>query len=166
MLQDNLTNALIQDFFNLVKLTKDKPIYGCALVTDSDFGSIYLTLNTKTKETEKLDICDFWDIENWEFSDDDLEEQSLSEVSEQLFNLLLERKESLKKEVLPVFIASLKSLKSEAKKAGIDSDQICFFVAITDDDDSKNIENITAKDINSGKILESFLARYDDLKLK
>ena len=41
MMQVNLTNALVQDFFNLVELTKDKTIYGCALVTDSDFGSVF-----------------------------------------------------------------------------------------------------------------------------
>ena len=48
-----------------------------------------------------------------------------------------------------------------AKKAGIEVDQICFFVTITDDDNSENIENITAKAINSGKILELFLSRCD-----
>lgn len=161
MLQDNLTNALIQDFFNLVELTRDKTIYGCALVTDSDFGSVFLKLNTITKKTKKLDSCDYWDIYNWKFSNDDLAEKSLSKVSKQLFSLLSEKGESLEKEVLPVFIASLKALKSEAKKAGIEVDQICFFVAITDDDNSENIENITAKAINSGKILELFLSRCD-----
>ena len=75
--------------------------------------------------------------------------------------MLSEKGESLEKEVLPVFIASLKALKSEAKKAGIEVDQICFFVTITDDDNSENIENITAKAINSGKILELFLSRCD-----
>lgn len=161
MLQVNLTNALVQDFFKLVELTKDKTIYGCALVTDSDFVSVFLKLNTITKKTKKLDSCDYWDVYNWRFSNDDLAEKSLSKVSKQLFSLLLEKGESLEKEVLPVFIASLKALKSEAKKAGIEVDQICFFVTITDDDNSENIENITAKAINSGKILELFLSRCD-----
>ena len=66
---------LFKIFFKLVELTKDKTIYGCSLVTDSDFGSVFLKLNTITKKTKKLDSCDYWDVYNWKFSNDDLAEK-------------------------------------------------------------------------------------------
>ena len=80
-------------------------------------------------------------------------------MSKKLWRLLDRSGDSLQDTVLPVFVQALKHLQQDVARTGCDTDTICFFITITDDDNAENIENMTARDINSGRTLNAFLTR-------
>ena len=63
MLQKMVTEAVIHDFYGLQKLAGEKTIYGCALVTDSDFGSVFMSMNTVREAGDPTSYD--WDIYSW-----------------------------------------------------------------------------------------------------
>ena len=142
MLQKMVTEAVIHDFYGLQKLAGEKTIYGCALVTDSDFGSVFMSMNTVREAGDPTSYD--WDIYSWEYTSDQLNNSKLPGVSKKLWRLLDRSGDSLQQDVA---------------RTGCDTDTICFFVTITDDDNAENIENMTARDINSGRTLNAFLTR-------
>ena len=157
MLQKMVTEAVIHDFYGLQKLAGEKTIYGCALVTDSDFGSAFMSMNTVREAGDPTSYD--WDIYSWEYTSDQLNNSKLPGVSKELWRLLLRSGDSLQDTVLPMFAQALKHLQQDVARTGCDTDTICFFITITDDDNSENIENMTARDINSGRTLNAFLTR-------
>lgn len=157
MLQKMVTEAVVHDFYGLQKLAGEKTIYGCALVTDSDFGSVFMSMNT-VREVGDPTSYD-WDIYSWEYTSDQLNNSKLPGVSKKLWRLLDRSGDSLQDTVLPVFVQALKHLQQDIARTGYDAGTICFFVTITDDDNAENIENMTARDINSGRTLNAFLTR-------
>ena len=157
MLQKMVTEAVIHDFYGLQKLAGEKTIYGCALVTDSDFGSVFMSMNTVREAGDPTSYD--WDIYSWEYTSDQLNNSKLPGVSKELWRLLDRSGDSLQDTVLPVFVQALKYLQQDVACTGYDAGTICFFVTITDDDNAENIENMTARDINSGRTLNAFLTR-------
>lgn len=157
MLQKMVTEAVVHDFYGLQKLAGEKTIYGCALVTDSDFGSVFMGMNTVREAGDPTSYD--WDIYSWEYTSDQLNNSKLPGVSKELWRLLDRSGDSLQDTVLPVFVQALKHLQQDVARTGYDADTICFFITITDDDNAENIENMTARDINSGRTLNAFLTR-------
>ena len=157
MLQKMVTEAVVHDFYGLQKLAGEKTIYGCALVTDSDFGSVFMSMNTVREAGDPTSYD--WDIYSWEYTNGQLNNSKLPGVSKELWRLLDRSGDSLQDTVLPVFVQALKHLQQDVARTGCDTDTICFFITITDDDNAENIENMTARDINSGRTLNAFLTR-------
>ena len=106
MLQKMVTEAVIHDFYGLQKLAGEKTIYGCALVTDSDFGSVFMSMNTVREAGDPTSYD--WDIYSWEYTSDQLNNSKLPGVSKELLRLLDRSGDSLQDTVLPVFVQALK----------------------------------------------------------
>ena len=111
MLQKMVTEAVIHDFYGLQKLAGEKTIYGCALVTDSDFGSVFMSMNTVREAGDPTSYD--WDIYSWEYTSDQLNNSKLPGVSKELWRLLDRSGDSLQDTVLPVFVQALKHLQQD-----------------------------------------------------
>ena len=111
MLQKMVTEAVIHDFYGLQKLAGEKTIYGCALVTDSDFGSVFMSMNTVREAGDPTSYD--WDIYSWEYTNDQLNNSKLPGVSKKLWRLLDRSGDSLQDTVLPVFVQALKYLQQD-----------------------------------------------------
>ena len=116
MLQKMVTEAVIHDFYGLQKLAGEKTIYGCALVTDSDFGSVFMSMNTVREAGDPTSYD--WDIYSWEYTNGQLNNSKLPGVSKELWRLLDRSGDSLQDTVLPVFVQALKHLQQDVARTG------------------------------------------------
>ena len=83
MLQKMVTEAVIHDFYGLQKLAGEKTIYGCALVTDSDFGSVFMSMNTVREAGDPTSYD--WDTYSWEYTTGQLNNRHLPGVRKELW---------------------------------------------------------------------------------
>ena len=164
LLEEIVIRAVKKDFLNLLEGMEEKDrdyLYGCALVTDKDFASIYLianTVNQKERKSDKSEINYDWDISNWRHSTKNLKQRELDDVSYKLMAILMEEKGGVKDITSPMFVRSLKRLRKELEKNGIDTRDICFFVTVDDEEKrGRKTEIESAKEISRGFILENFL---------
>ena len=86
MSQQPGTDAVSPALDALQKLAGEKTIYGCALVTDSDFGSVFMSMNTVREAGDPTSYD--WDIYSWEYTSDQLNNSKLPGVSKELWRLL------------------------------------------------------------------------------
>lgn len=153
MIKNILIKAVREDFLQLTASAKNQEIYGCALVTGSDFGNIAMKIAAYTKRNRTPN----WYVDEWRLASLELQSSALSLVDKEITELLIQKQECLKDEMLPLFIDSLKNLKAFLKQENIiDVEKICFFVSVIDDDEG--IELLTATELNSSDILKSFLS--------
>ncbi len=164
LLEEIVIRAVKKDFLNLLEGMEEKDrdyLYGCALVTDKDFASIHLianTVNQKERKSDKSEIDYDWDISNWRHSTKNLKKRELDDVSYKLMAILMEEKGGVKDITSPMFVRSLKRLRKELEKNGVDTKDICFFVTVDGEEKrGRKTEIESAKEISRGFILENFL---------
>lgn len=163
MLKEILFQSIKEDFFNLFEMANHEQIYGCAIYTDEDFLASSLAINTVGKGKQFQSKNDYWDTYCWSFYSynfpniDKLEKFNQEVID---FYKLNENKdfELCKKEIFYLLIEGLKYLKEKLREI-MNVDDICFFITVSDGD-MEYIEDYSAKQINSGYILEDFLARF------
>ncbi len=164
LLEEIVIGSVKKDFLALLDGIEEKDrdyLYGCALVTDKDFASIHLianTVNRHERKSDKTEINYDWNTDNWKYSTKHLKKRELDDVSYKLIALVMEEKEGLKGVTSPMFTRSLKRLKKELEKKGVNTKDVCFFVTVHDKDrEEKKTEIESAKKINKGFMLENFL---------
>ena len=154
MIKNILLQAVKDDFLQLAKLAKGREIYGCTLVTGSDFGNVAMKIAAYTKRNREPN----WYADEWELDSSDLPSSALSEVDKKITARLIEKQECLKRDMLPLFVGALQELKNFLVGQEIaDAGQICFFVSVIDDDGS--VEAQTAQELNSNAIFQAFSSR-------
>lgn len=162
-LVEKLEQAVISDYEMLRKEAGDDEVFGCAILTDSDFITANLVMNVETDE--EVEPHERWYAEEWPYWSSSYEEDALDELSEPL-QRLWDTDEGGKETVLPMFIQALSRLKEHLHEQGVATDDICFFVTISDDEDMLGVENHSAQQLNAGPVLDRFLDRYAGIDME
>lgn len=184
-LEEKIKQAIKKDIINISKKIGKEKVYSVALVTDSDCITLYLALNTyehmkkedgkyikKNKNRFSKEIIDKmiegsinlskWIPAEWGYSDGKRSE--LNKVSK----LLYKKEESLKPEehqkykelFLETVTSAFKHL-IEKKIFGENTEEITFFISMSDDENISEIENYSAMLLNSKNLYEDFLRRNE-----
>ena len=155
-LTEKIREAAEKDLREVLGQIGDEHIYTAALVTDSDCCTLFLAVNTVEflNGNDEPDNASKWYPDEWGYSD-----AYNSELSK-LSKLLWEHHENLPGEAFffDAVISAMKQLK-ETGAFGKRSEEITFFVSISDDEEAENLEDFSAKQLNSPELATAFLNR-------
>lgn len=180
-----IREAVKEDVKKILKEVGDEQIYAAALVTDSDCISLYLVVNTYEKMRQK-------DLKYLEWMKSDLEAEEiegikggslsitkwipdewaysggrgceLSKVSQMLFTKEEENSAEYAEHTALFFEAvtdAWKALISD-KVFGEKSEEITYFISISDDEKAETIENYSASLLNGQEVYEAFMKRDEE----
>ncbi len=170
-LPDRIREAVEKDMQDILKETGDETIYTAALVTDSDCVTLFLAVNTLEflEENGGPESENRWLPDEWGYSDGD--NSALAKLSELLFahDEAMESEsdedgaDEKQEDNCRLFFDAVTSALSQLKSAGIfgkQSDKVTCFVSISDDDRAEEVENQSAKQLNTPGLAKEFLNRY------
>lgn len=182
-LGDQIQQAVKKDVQNILNAVGEEEIYAVALVTDSDCVTLYLALNTYEymKKRDEEYIKKFpndwpeqqiksiregtvsltkWIPADWGYSDGKGSE--LNNISKLLFAKEESNPEEYARSKDLFFETVTSAFKHliESKIFGDDSEKITYFISISDDESIYEIENYSAKLLNTEKVYEDFLNRH------
>ncbi len=176
--------AIKKDVKKIMKQIGKEKIYAVALVTDSDCITLYLALNTyeylRKADEEYIemfhddlseeDITNYqkgiisltkWTPDEWGYSDGN--NSKLNKVSKILYEKENENPQKYAS-CVGLFLETItRALKNviEEKSFGKDSEEITYFISMSDDERTPQIENYSAKLLNSESVYEDFLNRVE-----
>jgi hypothetical protein len=184
-IENVIQKAVINDFQRIMEEIGKESVYSIALVTDSDCITLYLAVNTyeymKKKDAEyeilykdmyskrqvemlKNDsLCiTKWIPSEWGYSDGNKSELN------KLSKLLYTKRASLSSEKLQEYTNSFFETVTSAFQKLIEqnifhaySDEITYFISISDDARTPSVENFSAKILNSEQNYAKFLKRTE-----
>ncbi|ELZ8935220.1 DUF4303 domain-containing protein [Cronobacter dublinensis] len=169
--EKNLESAVRNDYLKLVKHLKEE-VYSVALVTDSYAKSLFLALNTtealaeaKLKYIKNVgpeDDCYIeilkWTPSEWAYSNDDLDNSEIKNISHQLAHI-----EDCSDEFQAKFYQSLTDVLTVLRKSGLfPENDFTLFISVTDDDRSEAVENYSAQLLNPKDTFMKFQERYSE----
>ena len=159
-------------------------VYSVALVTDSDCITLFMALNTyefletadeeylemvkddlseeDMRQVEEGEVClTKWLPDEWGYSDD--ESSELSKISQVLYKKEASNPEEYAKYKALFFDTVTSAFKKviEEKTFGENSEEVTYFISTSDGDEIYEIENHSAKKLNSEKVYEQFLSRKE-----
>lgn len=183
-LESKIYDAVKNDIKPILKEIGDERIYAVALVTDSDCITLYLALNTYEYMKKRDEECieEFkdelseeaiemvregsryitkWDYEEWGYSDG--KNSELTKVSEVLFKQEASNSEEYGEHQEEFFKAVTYAFKRvvDEKIFGKDSDKITYFISISDDERTTELENESVQTLNPEEVYEIFLERIE-----
>lgn len=177
--------AVKKDAEQILKEVRKEQIYAAALVTDSDCITLYLAVNTyeqmrkkdlkylkmfggnlDEKKAEGIKNGTFsmtkWIPDEWAYSVG--KESELNNVSRQLYEKE-EENSAVYAENMDLFLEAVtdswKTLIAD-KVFGEKTEDITYFISMSDDNRSEAIENYSASQLNSKERYEAFLKRYEE----
>lgn len=185
-LDSKLKKALEHDFRQTLKEVGEEHIYAAALVLDSDCVSIFMAVSTyenmkekdeKYVEMLKSSLSDEqlaavskgeasfvkWTPDEWGYPDD--RKCQLNKVAELLFSEESKNSkefEENKQLIIDTIISAFKSV-IEERILEENSEDIVYFVSMSDDEDIEVLENESAERLNPEWVYEKFLNRYDEI---
>ena len=181
-IENKIQHALTTEIKRILKETGEEKIYAAALVTDSDCITLFLAVNTyeymQKRDREYIEILHLpeeqakkiregtssvvkWIPDEWGYSD--VENSELTEISK----LLFAKEESNPDEYalhIDLFIETVISAFKGAIESNIfgeNSEEISFFISMSDDERTYEIEDHSAKVLNSEKVYKEFLKRHE-----
>ena len=181
-IENKIQHALTTEIKRILKETGEEKIYAAALVTDSDCITLFLAVNTyeymQKRDREYIEILHLpeeqakkiregtssvvkWIPDEWGYSDG--ENSELTEISK----LLFAKEESNPDEYsqhIDLFIEKVISAFKQVIESNIfgeNSEEISFFISMSDDERIYEIEDHSAKVLNSEKVYEDFLKRHE-----
>lgn len=183
-LESKIYDAVKNDIKPILKEIGDERIYAVALVTDSDCITLYLALNTYEYMKKRDEECieEFkdelseeaiemvregsryitkWDYEEWGYSDG--KNSELTKVSEVLFKQEASNSEEYGEHQEEFFKAVTYAFRRvvDEKIFGKDSDKITYFISISDDERTTELENESVQTLNPEEVYEIFLERIE-----
>ena len=154
---ERISNAVTTDLREILGRIDDERIYTVALVTDRYCCSLFLAVNTleylESEDEEPDDECK-WHPDEWGYSDGHGSE--LVKLSKSLW----ENHATLPGEAF--FFSAMISAMAQVKGSGIfgeRTEEITFFISISDDEDAENLEDSSAMTLNSPELAAAFLNR-------
>jgi len=184
-----IQKAAKKDFPKIKKMLKNENPYAVAFVTDSDCVTLWLGVNTyefleKTDAKYAEDGDDYttkWIPDEWGYSTD-WDDSGFVKISEKLSDkmdsiydeidkleadLTDDQEQELVEEYgfTKLFLETVTSAFQELIQAnafGFDPEKITYFISMTDDERTYEIEDNSAKLLNSKKVYEEFLKRPKD----
>lgn len=174
-LQNRIFDSAKKAFKQVDKEYSNEEFYAFALYTDSSVMSISPSANSIEQFNEKIEselegedktpeneAYYKWAFSEWHY--EGVGGDFFREINKDLRECV-ERAdfEKFKGKVLQAMIDALSDMVKEHffDSVGKESENAVVFVSMTDDDEAENIENASAKVINSEAICEAFLVRYD-----
>lgn len=181
-IENKIQHALTTEIKRILKETGEEKIYAAALVTDSDCITLFLAVNTyeymQKRDREYIEILHLpeeqakkiregtssvvkWIPDEWGYSDG--KNSELTQISK----LLFAKEESNPDEYAKHFDLLIEKVISafnhviESNIFGENSEEISFFISMSDDERTYEIENHSAKVLNSEKIYQEFLKRHE-----
>ena len=177
--------AVKKDIKKILKQIGEEKAYGAALVTDSDCITLYLAVNTYEKMREKdlkymnmlkahlseqqiegltngnLSITK-WAPAEWAYSDE--MESELNNVSKLLYKKEEANSSEYAENMALFFEAVTDAWKTLIvdKVFGEKTEEITFFISMSDDNRSETIENYSASQLNRQELYEAFLKRAEE----
>ena len=177
--------AIKKEMPKILNKTGGEKIYTAALVTDSDCITLYLALNTceYLKKTDEQDAArndlpegcaekirdgsgslTKWIPDEWGYSDG--KESELNQISELLYEYdeNLDSDDEVRSKYGELFFETVMQAFQnliKAKAFGADTDEITYFISMSDDDRTPAIENYSAKLLNPEPIYKEFLRRNE-----
>ncbi len=184
-LAEKIEQAVKKDMEQIWKEIGEEKIYAVALVTDSDCITLFLALNTyeymRKKDAEYLEMLHDnlseediknvkegtasltkWTPDEWGYSDG--KNSQLVEISKLLYDKEEANSKEYEKHTALFFesvTSAFKNLIAE-KTFGNNSDEITFFISMSDDERIYEIEDFSAKLLNSESVCQAFLKREPD----
>ncbi len=182
-LDNKIQQAVKVEMQNIQRKVGKERIYAVALVTDSDCVTLFLAVNTyeylqkrDKKYAKELDLSEEdlknvkegsvsltqWILDEWGYSDG--KNSQLNMISELLFEhdeseeYDEESYEENQRLFFETVTSAMKHLIAE-KVFGEYSEEITFFISMSDDERTEEIENYSAKLLNSADIYENFYHR-------
>lgn len=154
---EKIRDAVTTDLRETLGCIDDEHIYTAALVTDRYCCSLFLAVNTLEylqSEDEEPDDESKWHPDEWGYSDGHGSE--LVKLSKSLW----ENHATLPGEAF--FFSAMISAMAQVKGSrifGEDTEEITFFISISDDEDAENLEDASAMTLNSPELAAAFLNR-------
>ncbi len=181
-LAEKIEQAVKKDMEQIRKEIGEEKIYAVALVTDSDCITLFLPLNTyeymRKKDVEYLEMLHDnlseediknvkegtasltkWTPDEWGYSDG--KNSQLVEISKLLYDKEEANSKEYEKHTALFFesvTSAFKNLIAE-KTFGNNSDEITYFISMSDDERAYEIEDFSAKLLNSESVCQAFLKR-------
>lgn len=181
-LAGKIEQAVKKDMEQIRKEIGNEKIYAVALVTDSDCITLFLTLNTyeymRKKDVEYLEMLHGhlseediknvkegtasltkWTPDEWGYSDG--KNSHLVEISKLLYDKEEANSKEYEKHITLFFEAVTSAFKNliTKKTFGNDTDEITYFISMSDDEKTYEIEDFSAKLLNSESVCQAFLKR-------
>jgi len=180
-----IVEAVKKDVEKILREVCNEQIYAAALVTDSDCITLYLAVNTyeqmRKKDLKYLKMfgdnldekkveginngilsMTKWIPDEWAYSAG--KESKLNNVSRQLY-AKEEENSAVYAENMDLFLEAVtdawKTLIAD-KVFGEKTEDITYFISISDDDRAEAIENYSASQLNGKERYEAFLRRYEE----
>ena len=189
-IKEKIKEAVIEVFPKITKeLGEEKP-YTVAFVTDSDYVTLWLGVNSyeHLKKTDAKygkdgdSATTKWDPDEWGYSDGDSQlvmvSDELSDKMESVIDHINSQTDNLSFSQLcklvedsgfpRLFIETVTSAFQELIQLnvfGFNPDEVTFFISMSDDKRAYDIENNSAKTLNSKKVYEEFLKRKSSYKV-
>ena len=183
-IEPKIYKAIKKDVKYILKKIGNEKIYSIALVTDEDCVSLYLAANTSEFLRKKdLDILKFmkqylsedeirgvengsysltrWIPAEWGYSDG--KNSGLTKISRLLFEqgvYLNPTEYEMNKHLFFETITSVLKRLIKENVFGSYTNDITFFITLSDGDGIYEIENYSAQQLNSAKVYEKFLHRH------
>ncbi|MCL2156855.1 MAG: DUF4303 domain-containing protein [Methanobrevibacter sp.] len=187
--KEKIIEAVTNQFPKMREEFEDEKPYAVAFETDSDCITLWLGVNTheflKKKDAkygnEGYDPNTKWNPSEWGYSDGD---SQLARLSDELYENKSSIYDQISKqnpnqtpdETYEQFVALIEESRLtelffetvtaafqeliEANVFGFNHDEVTYFITMSDDNRAEEIENNSAKKLNSKKIYEEFLNRY------
>ncbi len=154
---EKIRDAVAADLREILGCIDDEHIYTAALVTDRYCCSLFLAVNTLEylqSEDEEPDDESKWHPDEWGYSDGHGSE--LVKLSKTLW----ENHNTLPGEAFffSAMISAMKQVK-DSEILGERTEEITFFISISDDEDAENLEDASAMTLNSPELAAAFLNR-------
>ena len=184
-LAEKIEQAVKTDMEQIRKEIGEETIYAVALVTDSDCITLFLALNTyeymRKKDAKYLEMLrdnlseediknvkegtaslTKWTPDEWGYSDG--KNSQLVEISKLLYDKEAENSKEYEKHNELFFEAVTSAFKKliAAKTFGNNSDEITYFISMSDDERTYEIEDFSVKLLNSESVCQAFLKRTPD----
>ena len=182
---EKIEQAVKTDMEQIRKEIGEEKIYAVALVTDSDCITLFLALNTyefmRKKDAKYLEMMYVylseediknvkegtasltkWTPDEWGYSDG--KNSRLAEISKLLYDQEEVNSKEYEKHNALFFEAVTSAFKNliAANTFGNNSDEITYFISMSDDERTYEIEDFSAKLLNSENVCQTFLKRKPD----
>ena len=171
-----IEQAIKKDVQKILKEIGDERIYSVALVTDSDCITLFLAINTYEylEKEDKKQMKSFyseeevnkirehsislskWIPDEWGYSDG--KDSELVEISKLLYEKEVSNSEEYEKHIdlfLETVTSAFKHL-IESKIFGENSEEITYFISMSDDDRAPEIQDYSAKVLCSENVYKRF----------
>lgn len=165
-LEEECFEASLETIKKILCEIQNERFYAFSLYTDSSAMTVSMSANSQEKLSSILDSGEDdseetknyyrWATSEWAY--EAYNSEAFSAISQKLRTSVSRNKiTEFKKELIKVLTNVLKRVKHDLGK---EVQGMTFFVTITDDDDSENVEDNSAKEINDNPIFRKFIHRY------